>query len=96
MAATSLKLPDSLKRRLARLAEDAGVTPHAFMVDALSREARRAELRARFVAEAAESEREALESGKSHSMGVAFGYLEAKLAGKKVKPPRERAWRASK
>jgi predicted transcriptional regulator len=96
MAATSLKLPDDLKRRLARLARDAGQTPHAFMVEALAREAQRAELRERFVAEAADSERQTMESGKSHSLEAVFGYLEAKLAGKKVKTPRARAWRASK
>ncbi len=96
MAATSLKLPDPLKQRLARLAEAAGVTPHAYMVDTLSREVQRAELREQFVAEAAESERETLTSGKAHPLEAAFGYLEAKLAGRKVKPPRARAWRASK
>jgi predicted transcriptional regulator len=96
MAATSLKLPDPLKRRLSKLAQNAGQTPHAFMVEALAREAQRAELRARFVAEAAESERETLKSGKAHSLEAAFGYLEAKRAGKKVKPPKARPWRASK
>jgi predicted transcriptional regulator len=96
MVATSLKLPDPLKRRLVRLAQEAGQTPHAFMVEALSREAQRAELRARFVAEAAEAERETLASGKSHSLVAAFAYLEARLSGKKPKLPRARAWRASK
>jgi hypothetical protein len=40
MSATSLKLPDDLKRRIARLAASTGQAPHAFMVDALAREAR--------------------------------------------------------
>jgi predicted transcriptional regulator len=96
MAATSLKLPDPLKRQLSRLAQQAGKTPHAFMVEALSREAQRAELRARFVTEAVESERETLASGKAHSLQAAFGYLEAKVTGRKVKLPKARAWRVSK
>ena len=96
MSATSLKLPDDLKRRIARLAASAGQTPHAFMVDALAREAERSELRARFAADAAESEREALESGKAYPLDVAFNYLEARVVGKKIRQPRARVWRASK
>src|SRR5438309_688913 len=36
MAATSLKLPEDLKRRIERLASAANKTPHAFRVDASS------------------------------------------------------------
>jgi predicted transcriptional regulator len=96
MSATSLKLPDDLKRRLARLAASAGQTPHAFMVDALAREAQRSELRQRFAADAAESEREALGSGKAHSLDATFDYLAARLGGKNPRRPRARSWRASK
>jgi len=53
MAATSLKLPEGLKRRIERLAGAANKTPHAFMVDVLSQEADRAELRERFAKDAA-------------------------------------------
>ena len=38
MAATSLKLPDELKRRLERLAANVQKSPHAFMVEVLTRE----------------------------------------------------------
>ena len=96
VSATSLKLPENLKRQIAQLAASAGQTPHAFMIDVLSREAKRAELRAQFAADAADSEREALDSGKAHSLDAAFNYLGARVAGKKVRPPRARAWRASK
>jgi predicted transcriptional regulator len=93
MAATSLKLPEALKRRIERLAGAANKTPHAFMVDVLSQEADRAELRERF---AEVSEKETMESGKAVSLGAAFDYLEARVAGKSARRPRERAWRASK
>jgi predicted transcriptional regulator len=96
MSATSLKLPDDLKRRIARLAASAGQTPHAFMVDALAREAERSELRQRFAADAAESEREALESGKAHSLDAAFDYLAERIGGKNPRRPRARSWRTSK
>jgi len=96
MSATSLKLPDELKRRIARLAAVAGQSPHAFMVDALAREAEQAELRQQFAASAAESEREVLASGKSHSLESAFAYLAARIRGKNPRSPRARSWRASK
>ena len=96
MSATSLKLPDELKRRLARLAASRGQTPHAFMVEALAREAERSDLRQRFSAEADESEREALAGGRAHSLAATFDYLADKVSGKKPRRPRARSWRASK
>jgi predicted transcriptional regulator len=96
MAATSLKIPEELKRRIERLAGAANKTPHAFMVDVLSQEAKRAELRERFAEDAAISEKEAMESGKAVPVAAAFDYLEARVAEKSVRRPRARAWRASK
>jgi predicted transcriptional regulator len=51
MAATSIKLPDELKARIAPLAEAEGLSPHAWMLRALAAETERAELRAAFLAE---------------------------------------------
>jgi len=96
MAATSLKLPEDLKRRIERLAGAANKTPHAFMVEALSQEADRAERRERFSQDAALSERETLESCKAVPLDSAFDYLEARAAGKAVRRPRARTWRASR
>ena len=96
MAATSLKIPEELKRRIERLAGAANKTPHAFMVDVLSQEAQRAELRERFAEDAAISEKETMQSGKAVPVTAAFDYLEARAAGKSVRRPRARAWRASK
>ena len=96
MAATSLKLPEDLKRRIERLAGAANKTPHAFMVEALSQEVDRSELRERFAHESAESESESMASGKAFPLDVAFDYLEGRVSGKKVRRPRARAWRASK
>jgi predicted transcriptional regulator len=96
MAATSLKLPEDLKRRIERLAGAAKKTPHAFMIDALSQEADRAEMRERFSGDAAASEIEAMQSGKALPLGVAFDYLEARASGKAVHRPRARTWRMSR
>jgi len=52
MSTTSLKLPDKLKQRVIAAARRQGVTPHAFMLNAIAQGATAAEHRARFVAEA--------------------------------------------
>src|SRR5438045_9056661 len=91
MAATSLKLPDDLKRRIELLAAGAQKTPHAFMIAALFREEERMELRARFAADAAKSEAEALASRKAISLDAAFDYLDGRVTGRTVRRPR--AWR---
>lgn len=96
MAATSLKLPDDLKRRIERLAGTAKKTPHAFMVEALTREAERSELRERFATDSALSESEAMASGKAFSLATAFDYLQMRVSGAKARRPRAHAWRASK
>ena len=96
MAATSLKLPEDLKRRIERLASAANKTPHAFMVEALVREAERSELRARFADEAARSEEETLSSGKAFELAATFDYLTARASGVKARRPKARAWRRSK
>ena len=51
-ATTTLKLPDDLKARIARLAEETGRSPHGFMVDALERQVSRAERWRDFINEA--------------------------------------------
>lgn len=96
MAATSLKLPDELKRRIEDLAASVSKTPHAFMIDALVRETERLELRARFAADAAQAESQALASGKAIALDSVFDYLEARVAGRKARRPRARRWRVSK
>jgi predicted transcriptional regulator len=96
MSATSLKLPEDLKRRISQVAARAGQTPHAFMVAALVREAARSELRERFAAAADVAERAALASGRSIPLAVAFDFLESRVAGKTKRRPKARAWRGSK
>lgn len=96
MAATSLKLPEDLKRRIERLANAANKTPHAFMVEALAREAERSELRARFADQAASSEEEAISSGRALELAATFDYLAARASGAKVRRPKARVWRRSK
>ncbi|MBM3393344.1 MAG: ribbon-helix-helix protein, CopG family [Betaproteobacteria bacterium] len=92
MAATSIKLPDELKKRIDTLVADSGKTAHAFMVEAIERETERAELRRRFHADASAAEMEVNTSGKAFDAREVFDYLEGKLKGKKVSKPRLRKW----
>ena len=50
--ATTIKLPDKLKARLARLARETGRSAHSLMVEALEREVAREERMRDFVREA--------------------------------------------
>ena len=49
-SATTLKIPEDLKVRLSALADAEGKSPHAWMIEALEREARRAERRQEYLA----------------------------------------------
>ncbi len=95
MAATSLKLPDELKKRVDALAAHSGKTAHAFMVEAIAKEAERAELRRRFGEDAAAAETQALGSGKAYDAAEAFAWIKARARGDKVRRPRPTAWRRS-
>lgn len=95
MAATSLKLPDDLKRRIAHLVAGSERTAHAFMLEAIEQAAAREELRRRFGEEAALAEEETERSGKVYDAAEAFKYLESRAKGGRVRKPRLKSWRRS-
>ena len=76
--ATSLKLPADLKARVDALAEAAGKSPHAFMVEAIEREAARAECYEVFLAEAQEADEEMERTGQYYAAEDVFRYLTAR------------------
>lgn len=92
MPATSLKLPDDLKRRIDALITKTEQSAHAFMIEAIRREIEREEKRRAFLDDARESEEEARRSVKAFDAQDAFTYLAAKVEGKKVRRPRARKW----
>jgi predicted transcriptional regulator len=51
-ASTTLKLPEKLKARVARIAKDSGRSPHGVMIEAIEREVDRAERYRQFVKDA--------------------------------------------
>ena len=94
MSTTSLKLPDDIKRLAAAAAKEQGVTPHAFMVDAIRNAAVAAKLRAEFVADAEMARAEAMKSGKGFPVSEVHAYLRARVRGLKAPKPKAKSWRS--
>jgi len=80
-ASTTLKLPESLKERIAPLAESAGKTPQAWMIEALEAQARAAEKRRAFVADALAAEVRVKKTGLVFRSKDVHAYIRAKAAG---------------
>jgi predicted transcriptional regulator len=90
-SSTTLKLSRELKSRIARLAKQAGRTPHAFMVEALERHAERQERVAAFVQEALDADRELEAGGEVFAAADVHAWLHRLAAGKPT--PRPKPWR---
>ena len=94
MSTTSLKLPEDVKQLAILAAKQQGVTPHAFMVDAIRAAAANAEKRAQFVADAIASRKQAIKSGKGYAAEDVHAYIRARARGKSAPKPRAKSWRA--
>jgi predicted transcriptional regulator len=94
MSTTSLKLPDELKQRAVAAAQTRGVSPHAFMLQAIEQAATAAEQRNSFVAEAKSARAEMLKSGKGYAADEVHTYLKARAAGKKSAKPKAKSWQS--
>lgn len=88
---TTLKLPEKLKARIARLARQSGQTPHSFMVKTLEREASREEKMREFVREALASKADVEAGGAVYRAEDVHAWLERLAKGEK--PPRPAPWR---
>lgn len=94
MSTTSLKLPEDVKQLAVAAAKHRGITPHAFMVDAIRLAAAAAEKRAEFVASAKASRIETLESGKGYKAADVHAYLRSRAQGKVTAKPKAKLWRS--
>ena len=94
MSTTSLKLPEDLKLRAAAAAHDLGMTPHAFMIDAIRRAATAAEQRAQFVAEALAARAHMLHTGLGYDTGEVGTYLRNRVTDRELPPPLAKPWRS--
>jgi predicted transcriptional regulator len=82
--ATSLKLPDGLKERIAAVVDGTDETAHAFMLKAIRKATEEAEWMQSFMQEALEVKR----TGKAYRYEDVKAYWLAKVAGKKAIPPK--------
>ena len=87
-SATTIKLPEDLKQRIAPLAEAAGKTAHAWMVDALERQAAMAEAREAFLRDAEASAAEVDAGGALYAAEDVATYLLSRAASKAAARPR--------
>ncbi|MDO8787000.1 MAG: hypothetical protein Q7J42_02865 [Sulfuritalea sp.] len=94
MTTTSLKLSDELKQRAVAAAEKKGVSPHAFMVQAIEQAATSAERRTAFVSEAQSAREQMLKTGKGYDADEVHAYLKARIAGSKPVKPKARPWQS--
>lgn len=93
LVATSIKLPKTLKSRIARLAKRAGESPHAFMLRLLEAQVEAAERFEQFVADARHADQRMQESGEGYGAAGVHDYLEARIAGRKATRPKPAPWR---
>lgn len=91
-SSTTLKLPSQLKTRIARLAKQAGTTPHAFMVEALERQIAKEERMAAFVKEALAADQAIEDGGEVYAAEDVHAWM-ARLA-RGERPARPKPWRA--
>jgi predicted transcriptional regulator len=94
MSTTSLKLSEELKQRAVAAAEKKGVSPHAFMVNAIEQAATAAELRASFVGEALAAREQMLSTGKGYDSREVHTYLKARISGNKSAKPKAKSWQS--
>ena len=93
LVATSLKLPKTLKSRIARLAKRAGESPHAFMLRLLEKQVQAVERFEQFVADARKADQRMQESGQGYAAADVHSYLEATIAGRRATRPKPAQWR---
>jgi len=90
MPAVTLKLPEDLKKRINDLAAASGKSPHAFMVDALTAQTAREELRRAFVASALEARQQVARYSQVMEAADVHKWLLARARGGKAARPRAR------
>jgi predicted transcriptional regulator len=93
MSTTSLKLTDELKQRAATAAQELGISPHAFMVDAIRQAADSVEQRSQFVAQAQAARAEMLQNGLGHDANDVRIYLRERITDQQARRPNAKPWR---
>jgi hypothetical protein len=90
---TSLKLPEDVRAQALAAAQRQGVTPHAFMVEAIRHAAAAARQRAQFIESALAAQREMRASGKGYAADEVHVFLRTRARGAAARKPRAKNWR---
>lgn len=86
----SLRIPEAVKKRVARRAQAQQTTAHAFMLDAIREKLEAEEARAAFHAEATRRLATMKRSGAGIPANLVFDYLLARARGRKPVRPKTR------
>jgi hypothetical protein len=74
-------------------AQELGISPHAFMVDAIRQAADAVEQRSQFIAQAQSARAEMLQSGRGYDANDVRTYLRQRIANKHADRPDTKPWR---
>lgn len=91
--AVSLRVPEEVKQRIAKLAKQRDVTPHGFMLDAIREKVEAEEARLAFHAEAERRLAKMKRTGAGIPAQEVFEYLQRRAAGHRTTRPKPRKLR---
>lgn len=90
MSTTTVRLPDDLKKRLAHVAEQAGMTSHALILQAIWDRVEADEARNRLFDEADRRYAVIAETGQTVPWSEMRLFLERRVSGETIEPPAAR------
>lgn len=93
MSTTSLKLPDDLKTKAARLAKARQQSTHAYLVEAIRRATDQDEHRRQFIEDSVLARQQSMVSGQGYSADQVHEYIRKKADGRNVGRPKPQQWR---
>ena len=91
--AVSLRVPEEVKKRIAKLAKEQEVTPHGFMLEAIREKVEAEEARLAFQAEAERRLARMRRAGVGIPAPEVWDYLQRRAAGRKATRPKPRKLR---
>ncbi|OYY21005.1 MULTISPECIES: hypothetical protein [unclassified Polynucleobacter] len=83
VSTTSLKLTEEIKLQATNAAKELGMTPHAFMVEAIKQASINAEIRRNFIQQANIAREGVIKNGKVFESDKVFEAMKSRIAGKK-------------
>jgi predicted transcriptional regulator len=88
--AVSLRVPEQIRKRIAKLARRRRTTPHALMLEAITEKVQAEESRATFHAEASRRLKNMKKAGTGIPAEKVFAYLTSRATGNRNVRPRAR------